>query len=347
MTTFSFSRRPLIFVIVMVLSFNCQGVLNSSEAANPPNPLLALPELPRATTQKIPAPTKLKEFAPGVSVGIGQAVALTGTIIIDQGPIDGIEALACLATGKTHESLVRLDAANGQLVKAAFIAALGVTDGMSAPENIGHPGRGMPLRVMIEWESPDAPGTWRAVDASSLIRDRATDKGYPALPFLYTGSRFLMVDETMPDGRVQRKERFMLDNTKSVVGIVDEPDALLASCSPGAFFDKHFEAFSAICPSAGTKVRLVFTKVTLPLSLRMNAAAELFVEDHLVSDVALDALLAKHYGQGAKPELRAVAVLVDLATPRDQDIIVRARILAAAARAQAWVVPVFQLIAGP
>lgn len=347
MTIISFTRRPLISVIVMVLSFNGLGGLKASEAANTPNPLLALPELPRATTQKISAPTELNEFAPGVSVVIGQAVALTGTVIIDQGPVDGIEALACLATGKTHESLVRLDAANGQLVKAAFIAALGVTDGMSAPEFTGHPGRGMPLRVMIEWESPDAPGTWRTIDASSLIRDRATDKGYPALPFIYTGSRFLIVDETLPDGRVQRKERFMLDNTKSVVGIFDEPDALLASFSPGSFFDKHFEAFSAICPSAGTKVRLVFTKVTLPLSLRMNAATELFAEDLLVNDAALDALLAKHYGQGAKPELRAVTVRVDRTTSRDQDIIVRARILAAAARAQAWVIPVFQLIAAP
>jgi hypothetical protein len=40
-------------------------------------------------------------------------------------------------------------------------------------------------------------------------------------------------------------------------------------------------------------------------------------------------------------------VLVDRATSRDQDIIVRARILAAAARAKAWVVPVFQLIVAP
>ncbi len=316
-------------------------------AGEAPDPLLALPALPKAKAQPIAAPTALKEFAPGVLVAIGERVALTGTIIIDQGPVDGLEVLACLATGKTHESLVRLDAANGQLVKAAFIAALGLADGVTAPEATGHPGRGTPLRVMIEWESLDAPGTWFALDASSLIRDRNTDQGYPALPFTYTGSRFLVVDETAPDGRPIRQERFMLDNTKSVVGIVDEPDALLASPSPGAGFDKHFEAYSAICPPTGTKVRLVFSKLTLPLTLTMDASGGLRKDGVVLEETALDAELARVYGANTTPAVRAVGIQVDASIPRDQDVVVRTRILAAAARAKAWVVPVYQLVTAP
>lgn len=321
--------------------------LRGLSAGDAPYPLLALPELPRAKPAAIPAPTPLKEFAPGVLVAIGESVALTGTIIIDQGPVDGMEVLACLATGKTHESLVRLDAANGQLVKAAFIAALGVNDGVTAPEATGHPGRGTPLQVVVEWESLDAPGTWKAIDASCLIRDRLTDKGYPPLPFTYTGSRFLVVDETAPDGRPIKQERFMLDNTKTVVGIVDEPDALIASPSPGAGFDKHFEANSAICPPAGTKARLVFRKTTLPLTLALGADGGLAHGGKVLDDAALDALLAGHYGGAATPALRAVAVVVAPGTPRDQDVAARTRILAAAARAKAWVVPVYQLAAAP
>ncbi|HEX3132640.1 MAG TPA: YdjY domain-containing protein [Planctomycetota bacterium] len=318
-------------------------------AGDAPDPLLALPDLPKIKPTAIAAPSALKEFAPGVLVAIGETVALTGTIIIDQGPVDGMEVLACLATGKTHESLLRLDAANGQLVKAAFIAALGLTDGLTAPEATGHPGRGTPLRVVVEWESLDAPGTWHAVDASCLIRDRTTDKAYPALPFTYTGSRFQVVDETAPDGRPVRQERFMLDNTKSVVGIVDEPDALIASFSPGAGTDKHFEANSAICPPAGTKARLVFSKTTLPLTVVMDASGGLHADGGgaALDDPALDALLAKHYGTGSTPALRAVGVQVDAATPRDHDITARLRILAAAARAKAWVVPVYLLAKAP
>ena len=332
-------RRQVLSVLLVALG--AQAALRAGDA---PYPLLALPELPRAKPVSITAPTALKEFAPGVLVAIGDSVALTGSIIIDQGPVDGLEVLACLATGKTHESLVRLDAASGQLVKAAFIAALGLDkDGTTGTESTGHPGRGWPLSVVIEWEALDAPGTWKAIDASCLIRDRFTDKGYPPLPFIYTGSRFLVVDETAPDGRPVRQERFMLDNTKSVVGIVDEPDALIASPSPGAGADKHFEANSAICPPAGTKARLVFRKTTLPLTLVMDVSGTLTHAGMALTDAALDALLATHYGAGATPTLRAVAVQVDAATSRDHDIVARTRILAAAARAKAWVVPVYQL----
>jgi hypothetical protein len=337
-TVLSFSLTGLLLI---VLGF---GRLAAGEAVYP---LLALPELPKVKPVAIPAPTPLKEFAPGVLVAIGESVALTGTIIIDQGPVDGMEVLACLATGKTHESLVRLDAANGQLVKAAFIAALGVNDGVPAPEATGHPARGTPLQVLVEWESPDAPGTWKAVAASCLIRDRLTDKGYPPLPFIYTGSRFLVVDETAPDGRPVKQERFMLDNTKTVVGIVDEPDALIASPSPGAGYDKHFEANSAICPPVGTKARLVFRKTTLPLTLALDAGGGLAHEGKMLDDAALDALLASQYGGTATPALRAVAVVVAPGAPRDQDVAARTRILASAARARAWVVPVYQLAAAP
>lgn len=321
------------------------GGLCALHAGDAPDPLLALPELPKVKPTAIAAPSALKEFAPGVLVAIGERVALTGTIILDQGPVDGLEVLACLATGKTHESLLRLDAANGQLVKAAFIAALGLSDGVTAPESSGHPGRGTALRIVVEWESLDAPGTWHAIDASCLIRDRITDKPYPALPFTYTGSRFLVVDETAPDGRPVRQERFMLDNTKSVVGIVDEPDALISSPSPGAGFDKHFEVNSAICPPAGTKARLVFSKTTLPLTVFMDASGGLHADGAgpALDDAALDALLAKHYGGSTTPALRAVGVQVDAATPRDHDITARLRLLAAATRAKAWVVPVYLL----
>lgn len=319
----------------------------AATAGEAKDPLTLLPTLPRPKPVAIAAPTPLKEFAPGVQVAIGERVALTGTIILDQGPTDGLEVLACLATGKTHESLVRLDAANGQLVKAAFIAALGLNDGMSAPEATGHPGRGTPLRVVIEWESLDAPGSWFAIDASSLVRERLTDQAYPALPFTYTGSRFLVIDETAPDGKPVRQERFMLDNTKSVVGMVDEPDALIASPSPAAGFDKHFEANSAICPPAGTKVRLVFSKTTLPLTLTLDAAGVLAADGVALDDGALAGVLTKHYGTTPPPNLRAVGVQVDPATPRDQDVAARLRLMAAAARAQVWVVPVYVLSKAP
>jgi hypothetical protein len=318
---------------------------NAAHAVDPDYPLARLPILPRPTPVAVEQLATFTEFAPGVGVIMGQAVALTGTLIIDQGPVDGLEVLACLATGKTHESLIRLDAASGQLVKAACIAALGLTDGIPAPEGTGFPARGTPLQVILEWELLDTPGSWKSVDASEMIRDRLTDQPYAAVPFIYTGSRFLVIDEVAPDGRPVKQERFMLDNTKSVINLVDEPDALLASPSPGAGFDKHFEVYSRICPPTKSKVRIILRKTTLPLTLAMDAGGVLLHNGQPLDDAALQHVLNQYYGAAAQPALRAVAIAVHPNTPREHDQAARDRILRLAAAAPCWVIPVYVLSA--
>jgi hypothetical protein len=331
------SLRP--FVLAALLA----PALSAGDAADP---FLALPALPKVKPEAAVGALEVKELAPGVQVALGKGVVLTGSIIIDQGPVDGLEVVACLAAGKTHESLVRLVATDGKLVNAAFKAAFGMPDGVPAPEATGVPARGTPLRVVLEWQDPEQAARRLAVDVSCLVRDRSTDKGQPALPFIYTGSRFLVVDETGPDGKPVKRERYMLDSTKSVVAIVDEPDALIASPSPGAGADKHFEVYGAICPPAGTAVRLVFTKAELPLSLDLQGDGRLRLAQAngaVLEDVELEALLARHFGAEAKPLLRAVAVMVAAGVPREHDVAARTRILTLAAAAKAWVVPVFVL----
>ncbi len=334
------SSRIALLTVLLALLLASGALLSAGDA---PDPLLALPSLPKPKPIALTTAPDGREVAPGIAIGAGQpaTLVLSGTLIIDQGPVDGMEVLACLPTGKTHESLVRLAAASGQLVKATAIATLGLDDGVPAPEATGQPGRGTPLRVVVAWQSPDQPGKWLGVDASSLIRDRTTDKPYPALPFIYTGSRILEVDETGLDSKPVKRKRFMLDSTKSVIDVVDEPDALLASPFPGAGTDKHFEAYGAICPPAGTAVRLIVSRAELALTLTLKADGTLSTEGKTLDDAALQVLLTKHYGEGASPTLRALAVTVAASVPREQDIAARSRILAAAAAAKAWVVPVF------
>lgn len=315
-------------------------------AGDAPDPQLALPALPKPRPVMLAAAPEGREVAPGIAIGADKpaSLVLAGSVIIDQGPVDGLEVLACLPTGKTHESLIRLTAGSGQLIKATAIATLGLDDGVPAPEATGQPGRGTPLRVQIAWQSNDQPGQWLVIDASSLIRDRNTDRPYPALPFIYTGSRILEVDETGLDSKPVKRKRFMLDSTKSVIDVVDEPDALMASPFPGAGADKHFEAYGAVCPPAGTGVKLIITRAELTLTLAMLPDGRLRLpqaDSAVLDDAALQALLGRHYGEGATPALRAVAVSVAATTPRDLDVAARTRILAAAAAAKAWVVPVF------
>lgn len=332
--------RPLVLVSLLLA---CAAAVVGGET---PDPLLALPALAKPEPTAVPAPGDLKELAPGVFAVTGERVVLTGKVIIDQGPVDGLEVFACLQNGKTHESVVRLTATGGPVVKAAFIAGLGLTDGIPAPESSGIPARGIPLRVTVQWQDPEKPGSWLAVDASSLVRDRLNDAPYPALPFIYTGSRFLSVEETGPDGNPVKRDRFMLDSTKSVVDIFDESDALLASPFSTAGFDKHFESYSAICPPVGTPVRVVFEKTALPLVLQMAADGQLrhgAADSAVLGDDELRALLAKHFAAADKPPLRALGVVVANSTDRAKDVAARQRILALAAAAKAWVMPVFML----
>ncbi len=302
--------------------------------------MVRLPRLPKPVATAIKAPAAAEDFIPGVRVAKGERVVLDGTLSFDQGPQDGMEVLACLKDGKTHESMIRLDTNNGQLIKAAVLAALGPDDGVPAAEAVGTPARGTPVRLTVQWQDQD--GHWFEAPASSLVRDRATDQGHPPLPWIYTGSRFV----TVPwggEGGTQKRNVFMLDSTRSVAVNFDEPDALLASPFPGAASDDRFEANSSILPAQGTRLRLVIEAATLPLTLSLAADGSLAHAGQTLADSALDALLGQHYGPTATPALRAVAIAVAADADHALDLAARARVLAAAARAQIWVIPVFVL----
>lgn len=326
------------------------GALPAADHQAPPTPK-PLPSAGTDPLPALPAPPRLRpaaveeadgaELAPGIRRVRGRHVALDGTIIIDQGPVDGLEVLACLKDGKVHESLIRLDTTIGQLVKAACIESLGLTaDGLPAEEGSGLPARGVPVALEVQWKGEQG---WLGVAASALVRDRVTDAPYPALPFVWTGSRFLTLRGTGADGQPAVRQQFMLDNTKSVAVNFDEPDALLASPFPGSVNDTRFETNSSICPPAGTRVRLVIRRCELPLTLALDGAGALRLDGAALDDAALTARLAAVYGPGASPALRALAVQVERTGDRRQDATARTRLLAAAAQAKAWVVPVFVL----
>jgi hypothetical protein len=79
------------------------------------------------------------------------------------------------------------------------------------------------------------------------------------------------------------------------------------------------------------------------LTLTLDGEGQLLAEGRPLDDRELEARLAAAYGPAAAPDLRAVAVAVSAATPRTCDQEARRRLIAAAVRAQAWVIPVFAL----
>jgi len=306
--------------------------------------LLPAPAKPAVATAAAPPfdPAAGTELAPGAGVRLvkDQRVVLDGAIQVDKGPVDGLEVLACLREGKTHETLVRLAVADGAVVKAAMLAAFGAADGRPAGENSAIPARGTPMRLTLLWKDED--GAWRWIDAASLVRDRRTDRPFPPLPWVYTGSRVLLIAEQGPDGRTVRRERFMLDTTRSVAVNYDEPDALLASPFPCADQDARFEVNSSLCPPPGTRVHLAIAPAESVLQLRLDATGALARDGTVLDDATLAAALAGAFAGTAKPAHHAVAIRTAVGTGDDLVVAARARLLAAAAAAQVWCVPLFQ-----
>jgi hypothetical protein len=308
------------------------------------DPLLAMPAPPKAAWVAAPELKLGDQVVPGVRMQRGERVTLDCVLNMDKGPADGLEVLACLRDGKTHEAVLRVDATlDGKWIKFACIAALGLPEGgQPTAEGSGEPARGVPVRVRALWQDDD--GSKKIVDASCLIRDRDMDKAYPPLPWVYTGSRMMRVEEVGPDGKKRAHEMFMLDNTRSVAVTYDEPDALLASPFPGAREDGRFEVNSALAPPPGAKVELLIEAAELPLTFDEDERGTLKLGDEVLDDEHLRAQLAKAFPADTPPDrLRAVGVRVARAVERQVDVAVRGRILAAGGAAKVWVVPVFIL----
>jgi hypothetical protein len=298
--------------------------------------LSGLPVLPKPRAGSATELGPLETLAPGVMISRGKYVVLDGVLNVDQGPTDGLEVLASLKDGKNHESLIKLDTTIGQLVKAASIAALGLTDGQTTRESSGQPARGTPVTLTVRWQSD---GVVKMVAASSLVRDRIIDRSYPPLAWTYTGSRFERIFQNGPDGKPVGRDVFMLDATRSIAVNFDEPDALIASPFPGASTDARFETNSSICPSAGTPVQLVIAKAELPIDFVLGSDGSLSDGAVLLDEAALVARLVTYEARA----LRVVTVQVAKEVERTHDVAARTRIITAAATAKTWLVPIFVL----
>jgi hypothetical protein len=302
-----------------------------------------------ALLQQLPAPTipdpvqveagfsEAVAFGDGIHVIPDQAVILDGTVLITSGPEGGLEVIACMPGGKNHESLILLEAKDAVALKTAFVGFLGLEqDGVPPTEASAIPARGFPLSLHLRWQ-PDAqlePDSWLETDISTMVRDRVTDRPFPPLPYIYTGSQFVQTGEGPQLG---------LASTRSLIVNYDEPDALIASPFPVAMHDVVFEANSARAPLVDTPVQIIARTVQLPCRVLQGPDGGLTRGGESLDDQALVALLQEYFADPDPAALRAVAVEVTADAPYAHDQATRQRILEAAATAGVWAVPVFVL----
>lgn len=340
-------------LVLLLLGAGVLSAVDAGRALERARELLqAMPDPPVVEPREHAALAGDTPMAEGVSITPGRRVVLTGKTLFDQGPTDGLEVVCCLQGGKNHESLGLLTTGNAQLVKAAFIAALAVEgDGKPAHEMSAVPARGVPLLIEAVWR-PDpllASERWVRAPVSALVRNRITDRAFPTLPYVFTGSRFHSYTQTVPGtGERKRVRRFMLGVTLSVAVNFDEPDTLLASPFPLAAQDDAFEVNSAIAPPVGSPISFVFTRIEMPLVLDLDPAGVLRdLDGAALDDPALQERLAAVFAADAAVTCRAVQVRAPAAVDDATVVACRERIMAAAVAAEVWAVPVFSLQGGP
>ena len=180
-----------------------------------------------------------------------------------------------------------------------------------------------------------------AKDASQLVESRVTERPYPPLPYVYTGSHFEVVTIDIPGKAPVRREKFMLSDTRSLVTNYDDGNSLLAAPSsagrggsavPGG---DHRGATRRQCREA------VVRACRTPLTLGLSAASELELAETVVDDAALAAAFTAVFTDLPPEAMRAVGVAVALDTPAEQLLAVRSRLLEVAVAAGVWAVPVF------
>lgn len=334
--------------LIVLLVISCSILMAEDQDQPVLHPLVklmqAMPDYEVPRPQPSPAPEGLDPIIPGLMVQNQKRIYMEAEVIFDQGPQDGLEAIACMPGGKNHESMLLLRSGNGVLINSLFKVHLNLTrDGVPSPQDSGLPARGLPLRVVLRWR-PDPvlePDTWVERDVSTMVRDRVRNRAYPPLPYVYTGSRFTRQVVTDDDGTETEVKIYMLDTTKTLVANYDEPDCLLASPFPLAQFDFEFEVNSADSPESETEAELYFEACELPLTLRMDADGVLYQGERALSNEDVVALLQKHYPARDASILRSLGLEVQRSTSRDVDVQARERLLRLSIDAKTWVVPLF------
>lgn len=259
----------------------------------------------------------LHDFGPGIWVRPGACAVFSGKLLYDQGPEDGLEAIATLRASKLHESLIELDTADALRVLAALVVVLGEGRGVPPDSLSDLPPRGDPASVSITWRGAD--GAWVSTPAAQLVRDRRSDRALPPLPAVWSGGA--LGTYLKPDGSGGTYQKPVLTQAGAVCALFDEENgAPLAIAVPNPAEDTCWEANSARLPPAGTPVMLV--------------VAPLRLERTLVPERPLAEALQAAGGPGLRIEVAADR-------PRRADSDLQHALVAEAARLGVAVAPVF------
>lgn len=173
-----------------------------------------------------------------------RTVTCHGVINMDAG---AIEYLAVAPNGKTHESLLRIDARPLHIQVALLLLNLEPKNVLKYQGDRTTP-QGDPVEIHIRWQ--DTAGNAHDVRAEDLISQMPNNKPMPPHNWVFTGSRIV-------------KEGFQADLEKSLVAVWHDPVAILDNPLPGGG-DNAYVVNTKRTPPRNTAVEVVLKAVNPP-----------------------------------------------------------------------------------
>ena len=171
-------------------------------------------------------------------------VTLPGEINI-VGEDANIEFFACGKLGKTHESILIVDAE-----PIYILTALGVLD-FEPGRNLAVEGDprvpiGSSVEIWVEWQQGDAVVSRRARE---LVWNAFREQPMQETPWIFTGGRI-------------KNEQFTTQLFHNIIAVYRDPDSLFNHPLPTGTDDRTYRVNTDVIPPKGTKVKVIIRPVT-------------------------------------------------------------------------------------
>ena len=155
-----------------------------------------------------------------------------------------IEFFACGQLGKTHESILMINAE-----PLHIFAALGAMDyipGMNLTvEGDPRPPAGSSVEIWVEWERGDEVISHRARD---LIWNIFTEQPMQETPWIFNGGRYI-------------NNQFTPQLFHNIIAVYRDPDSLFNHPLPTGTDDRTYRVNTNVVPPKGTKIKLIIRPV--------------------------------------------------------------------------------------
>ena len=172
-------------------------------------------------------------------------VTLPGEINIVGGDAN-IEFFACGKLGKTHESILIVDAEPIYILTA--LGVLDFTPGMNlSVEGDPRTPTGAPVDIWVEWHQGEEVVSRRARE---LVWNAFTEQPMQETPWIFTGGRL-------------KNNQFTAQLFHNIVAVYRDPDSLFNHPLPTGTDDRTYRVNTDVIPPKGTKIKLIIRPTTV------------------------------------------------------------------------------------